>query len=77
MTKYLFPLSFQHYSTYMTRELVPVVCKLAQAIIKAKESKLQAVHTKYMSKKFMKVGELADLTGDVMTKLSKKELGGL
>jgi len=69
--------TLQHYSTYTTRELVPVVCKLAQAILKAKESKLQAVHTKYMSKKFMKVGELADLTGDVMTKLSKKELVGL
>ena len=57
--------------------MVPVVCKLAQSILKAKESKLQAVHTKYMSKKFMKVGELADLTGEVMTKLSRKELAGL
>jgi len=69
--------TLQHYSTYTARELIPVVVKIAQSILKAKESKLQAVHTKYMSKKFMKVGELADLTGDVMMKLSRKELGGL
>jgi len=69
--------TLQYYSTYTTRDLLPVVVKVAQAILKAKDSKLQAVHTKYMSKKFMKVGELADLHGDVMMKLSKKDLEGL
>ena len=59
------------------RELLPLVCKLAQSILKAKDGKLQAVHTKYMSKKFMKVGELSDLRGDIMVKLSKKDLEGL
>jgi len=69
--------TLQYYSTYTTRELMPLVCKLAQAILKAKDGKLQAVHTKYMSKKFMKVGELSDLRGDIMTKLSKKDMEGL
>merc|ERR1712115_30564 len=69
--------TLQYYSTYTTRDLLPVVVKVAQAILKSKDSKLQAVHTKYMSKKFMKVGELADLHGDVMIKLSKKDLEGL
>jgi len=69
--------TLQHYSTYNTRELLPVVVKLAQAVLRSKESKLQAVHTKYASKKFIKVGELSDLKGDVMTKLSKKDLVGL
>jgi len=69
--------TLQHYSTYKTRDLLPVVVRLAQAVLRAKESKLQAVHTKYASKKFMKVGELADLKGEVMTKLSKKDLVGL
>jgi len=69
--------TLQHYSTYNTRELLPLVCKLSQVILKGKEGKLQAVHTKYMSKKFMKVGDLADLRGDVVAKLAKKELEGL
>jgi len=69
--------TLQHYSTYNTRELLPLVCKLSQAILKGEDSKLQAVHTKYLSKKFMKVGELADLRGDVVTKLAKKDLEGL
>ena len=56
---------------------MPLVCKLSQVILKGKDSKLQAVHTKYMSKKFMKVGELADMRGDVVSKLAKKELEGL
>jgi len=69
--------TLQHYSTYNTRELLPLVCKLAQVILKAKDGKLQAVHTKYMSKKFMKVGELSDLRGEVVAKLAKKDLEGL
>ena len=57
--------------------MLPLVCKLSQAILKGEDSKLQAVHTKYLSKKFMKVGELADLRGDVVSKLAKKDLEGL
>lgn len=69
--------TLQYYSTYNTRELLPLVCKLAQVILKAKDGKLQAVHTKYMSKKFMKVGELSDLSGEIVVKLAKKDLEGL
>jgi len=69
--------TLQHYSTYTPRELLPLVCKLSQSLLKAKDGKLQAVHTKYMSKKFMKVGELTDLRGEVVAKLAKKELEGL
>lgn len=69
--------TLQYYSTYNTRELLPLVCKLAQVILKAKDGKLQAVHTKYMSKKFMKVGELSDLRGEIVVKLAKKDLEGL
>ena len=57
--------------------MLPLVCKLAQVILKAKDGKLQAVHTKYMSKKFMKVGELSDLRGEIVVKLAKKDLEGL
>ena len=37
----------------------------------------QAVHTKYVNKKFMKVGELADLQGEVVQKLARKQLASL
>lgn len=69
--------TLQHYSTYTTKEIVPVVCKLAQNLLKRDESKLKAVHAKYMNKKFMKVGELADLQGDIVQKLAKKQFTNL
>ena len=68
---------FQYYSSYSTPDLMPLVCKLAQAVLKAKDSKLQAVASKYESKRFMKVGRLPELWGQRMTKLSKKDLEGL
>jgi len=69
--------TLQHYSSYSARDLLPVVCKLAQVLTKRDESKLQAVHTKYMNKKFMKVAQMADLQSDVVVKLSKKQLSNL
>jgi len=69
--------TLQHYSTYTAKEIVPVVCKLALLLTRRGESKLQAVHTKYLGKKFMKVGELADLRGDVVSKLAKRQLSNL
>ena len=69
--------TLQHYSTYTTKEILPVVCKLAQNLLKRDESKLKAVHAKYMSKKFMKVGELADLQGEIVQKLAKKQFTNL
>jgi len=69
--------TLQHYSTYTTKEILPVVCKLAQNLLKRDESKLKAVHAKYMNKKFMKVGELADLQGEIVQKLAKKQFTNL
>merc|ERR1711933_700803 len=66
-----------HYSTYSSKELLPVVCRLALALTKRDDSKLKAVHTKYVNKKFMKVGELADLQGEVVQKLARKQLASL
>merc|ERR1712241_1267596 len=66
-----------HYSTYTSKELLPVVCRLALALTKRDDSKLKAVHTKYVNKKFMKVGELADLQGEVVQKLARKQLASL
>merc|ERR1712025_1403024 len=69
--------TLQHYSTYTTKEILPVVCKLSQNLLKREESKLKAVHAKYMNKKFMKVGELADLQGEIVQKLAKKQFTNL
>merc|ERR1711868_181068 len=66
--------TLQHYST---KEILPVVCKLSQNLLKREESKLKAVHAKYMNKKFMKVGELADLQGEIVQKLAKKQFTNL
>ena len=69
--------TLQHYSSYSTKELLPVVCKLALVLTRRDESKLQAVHTKYMNKKFMKVAQMADLSGEVVQKLARKQLANL
>jgi len=69
--------NLQHYSTYKAAEIIPVACKLAGIIARRKESKLQAVHTKYGDKKFMRVSKLADLNGEVVQKLSAKKLSSL
>ena len=47
--------TLQYYSTYTSKEIVPVVCKLSAALVRREETKLRAVHTKYCNKKFMKV----------------------
>ena len=69
--------NLQHYSTYQASELIPVVCKLAGVVARRKESKLQAVHTKYNNKRFMRVSQLTDLDGEVIQKLSMKQLATL
>jgi hypothetical protein len=69
--------NLQHYSTYQASELIPIVCKLAGVVARRKESKLQAVHTKYNNKRFMRVSQLADLNGEVVQKLSMKQLATL
>merc|ERR1712168_922200 len=65
--------TLQHYSTYTGRDVLPIVTKLAQALVRAKENKLQAVRVKYQSKKLMKVSAMPELQGEVVAKLAAKE----
>lgn len=69
--------TLQHYSTYSTQQLLPVVCKLAGVMKKAGVSKLQAIHTKYQSKKFLRVADMEEFKGDVVKRLAAKDLEGL
>ena len=69
--------NLQHYSTYQASEIIPVVCKLAGALSRRKESKEQAVHTKYSGRKFMRVAQLSELHGPVCQKLALKQLSTL
>jgi len=69
--------NLQHYSTYNTQEIIPVVVKLAGVLAKRRESKLQAVHTKFNTKKFMRISQLDCLTGEVVLKLANKQLASL
>lgn len=69
--------NLQHYSTYQASEIIPVVCKLAAALSRRKESKEQAVHTKFSNKKFMRVAQLSELNGEVVKKLAQRQLSNL
>jgi len=69
--------TLEFYSTYSTKQIIPVVCKLAVILTKRDDNKMRAVHVKYMNKKYMKVGELSDLQGEVVQKLAKKQLKNL
>jgi len=69
--------TLEFYSTYSAKQIIPIVCKLAVILTKRDDNKMRAVHVKYMNKKYMKVGELSDLQGDVVQKLSKKQLTNL
>merc|ERR1719381_254424 len=69
--------NLQYYSTYNTKEIIPVVVKLAGVLAKRRESKLQAVHTKFNTKKFMRISQLDCLTGEVVLKLANNQLASL
>merc|ERR1711881_34985 len=69
--------NLQHYSTYQASQIIPVVCKLAAALSRRKESKEQAVHTKYSGRKFMRVAQLSELRGPVVQKMALKQLSTL
>lgn len=69
--------NLEHYSTYQASQIIPVVCKLAAVLVKRKESKEQAVHSKYKNKKFMHVAQLSELHGTVVQKLALKQLSSL
>jgi hypothetical protein len=65
------------YSTYSRQDLMGLVFKVSEMVVKVDQSKLQAVRTKYKSKKFLKVAELEELCGQVVTKLAAKDIDGL
>jgi len=69
--------TLQYYSTYKHTQLLPIVTKLAQIVLVTKESQLQAVHTKYMGRKFFKVGEYSELRGNKVQKLARKDYGNV
>ncbi|CAC5395051.1 CCNB2 [Mytilus coruscus] len=50
-----------HYSSYEETELVHTMQKLASLVVKAENSKLTAVKTKYSSSKFMKISTIPEL----------------
>lgn len=50
-----------HYSSYQEKDLVHTMQKLACLVIKAENSKLTAVRTKYSSSKFMKISTIPEL----------------
>jgi len=66
--------TLEYYSSYEHTKLLPFVCKIAAVVLRAGEGKLKAVHTKYCSKKFLKVAELPELKSELTLKLAKKHL---
>merc|ERR1711981_298301 len=63
--------TLQYYSTYRQEDVLPVVSSLAAVLSKAGETKLKAVHTKYSSRKFMKVAEMSELAGEIVGNLAR------
>lgn len=58
--------TLSHYSTYIEKDLIPTMNKLASLVIKAENSKLTAVRTKYSSSKFMKISTIPELKSQVI-----------
>lgn len=53
--------TLSHYSAYTEKEMLPLMCKLSNLVMKAENSKLTAVRTKYSSSKFMKISTIPEL----------------
>merc|ERR1712038_2146883 len=63
--------TLRFYSGYQISELLPIVKKIATNLLRiARSTKLQAVRTKYKSGKFLKVADLGELKGEVITNLA-------
>lgn len=58
------------YSSYTEKDLVPTMQKLASLVIKAENSKLTAVRTKYASSKFMKISTISALKSPLIKDLA-------
>ncbi|XP_060572470.1 G2/mitotic-specific cyclin-B-like [Ruditapes philippinarum] len=62
--------TLNHYSSYSEKDLFQTMQKLASLVIKAENSKLTAVRTKYSSSKFMKISTLAALKSPVIKEMA-------
>ncbi|XP_046377970.1 G2/mitotic-specific cyclin-B-like [Haliotis cracherodii] len=62
--------TLSHYSTYSEKDLLPIQQKLAHLVVKAENSKLTAVRTKYSSSKFMKISTAAELKSPALLELA-------
>lgn len=62
--------TLNHYSSYSEKDLFQTMQKLASLVIKAENSKLTAVRTKYSSSKFMKISTIAALKSPVIKELA-------
>lgn len=62
--------TLEFYSTYTESDLSTTIQCIATFVLKTETSKLQAVRAKYSSNKFMRVGTLLELKGDVIKKIS-------
>jgi len=65
------------YSTYKTKDLLGLVFKMAEVLVNIEKNKLQAVRTKYSTKKFLKVALLDELNGELLTKLAARDVADL
>jgi len=63
-----------YYSNYKEEQLLPVVYKMANLVIKSATSKQQAVKSKYKSSKFMKISEISLLkpSSELLKSLAEK-----
>lgn len=59
-----------HYSSYPEKELTPTMQKLASLVIKAENSKLTAVRTKYSSSKFFKISTIPELKSQELKEMA-------
>jgi len=69
--------TLSYYSTYTARQLIPLVQRMAAAVVKALDTKapFKAVTLKYKAKKYLGVSDFPELRGEVMEKLARKEAG--
>ena len=63
--------TLQYYSTYRAEDVLPVASSLAGVVARRGQTKLKAVHSKYSSRKFMKVAELPELASPMVGKLAR------
>lgn len=66
--------TLSHYSSYEEKDLVHTMQKLASLVVKAENSKLTAVRTKYSSSKFMKISNIPELKSPLIKDLAAAAL---